>query len=518
MAEGRKVGAITYREADQDYFDKRRLRRHAGVWSLWALGVAAVISGDFFGWNFGLAYGFGGLLVATVVITIMYFGLCWSIAEMSPALPHTGGAYSFSRSAMGPWGGFATGVAETIEYVITPAVIVVGIGAYMNSISDDLLGFTMSQPLWWLIFYGIFVGLNFIGVETSFRFAVIICLTSLAILAVFFVGAITKLDFTRYAIDTHGGDWFTDGVRGVFYALPFAIWFYLAIEELPLASEESADPQKDIPRGTMWGLVTLVVTAFLILFLNSGIEPGAKALSESDEPLLEGLRTIFGEGTSASILGLVAVAGLVASFHTIIFAYGRNIFSLSRAGYYPHPLSVTHGKRQTPYVALIGGAILGWIAAYIIYENSDTNVGASLLYMAVFGAVISYILQCAAFIRLRRRFPNIERPFRSPVGIPGAAVAGLIALGALVAILENGEYRNGVYGVAIVYLVAIAYFAIAGRHRLVLSPEEEFAMTRGEHGRPQREGYGQTRLEETAAPPGEAPGTPPDPPAGPGPG
>jgi len=52
----RKVGAVTYREVGADYFDKRRLRRHAGVWSLWALGVAAVISGDFFGWNFGLAY------------------------------------------------------------------------------------------------------------------------------------------------------------------------------------------------------------------------------------------------------------------------------------------------------------------------------------------------------------------------------------------------------------------------------------------------------------------------------
>ena len=148
----RRVGGVTYQDVGTEYFDKRRLRRHAGVWSLWALGVAAVISGDFFGWNFGLAYGFGGLLVATIVITIMYFGLCYSIAEMSPALPHTGGAYSFSRSAMGPWGGFTTGVAETIEYVITPAVIGVGIGSYMNSIADDLFGFTMSQSLWWLVF------------------------------------------------------------------------------------------------------------------------------------------------------------------------------------------------------------------------------------------------------------------------------------------------------------------------------------------------------------------------------
>jgi ethanolamine permease len=486
VTETRKVGPVTYRTAGDDYFEKRRLRRHAGVWSLWALGVAAVISGDFFGWNFGLAYGFGGLLIATIVVTVMYFGLCFSIAEMSPALPHTGGAYSFARSAMGPWGGFTTGVAETIEYVITPAVIVVGIGGYMDSISDDLFGFSMPRPLWWVVFYAIFVGLNVVGVEASFRFTVAICLVSLAVLLVFFIGAIPNLDFTRFAIDS-GGGWLPDGVSGIFYALPFAIWFYLAIEELPLAAEESADPQRDIPRGTMWGLVTLVITGFLILFLNSGIAPGSGVLAESDEPLLEGLRTIFGSGTSASLLGLIAVAGLVASFHTIIFAYGRNIFSLSRAGYYPHPFSITHGTRQTPYVALVLGAVIGWIAAYIIYRFGDAIVGASLLYMAVFGAVISYFLQAVSFVLLRRRLPHIARPYRSPVGEWGALVAAAIALIALIAILWNSEYRPGVYGVALFYLVAVAYFAIAGRHRLVLSPEEEFAIEHGEMAKPSME-------------------------------
>jgi ethanolamine permease len=494
VAEGRKVGAVTYREADSDYYAKRGLRRYAGVWSLWALGVGAVISGDFFGWNFGLAYGFGALLIATIVVTVMFFGLCYSIAEMSPALPHTGGAYSFSRSAMGPWGGFTTGVAETIEYVITPAVIVVGVGSYMGSIFEDLFSFDMAQPLWWAIFYVIFVGLNIVGVETSFRFTVLITLISLAILAVFFVGAIPKFDFSQYATGDQG--WLTEGIPGIFYALPFAIWFYLAIEELPLASEESADPRRDIPRGTIYGLITLVVTGFLVLFLNSGIAPGSEALGASAEPLLDGLKTIFGDGTSASLLGLIAVAGLVASFHTIIYAYGRNIFSLSRAGYYPHQLSVTHGTRNTPYVALAAGAVIGWVAAYIIYEAGTSQVGAALLYMAVFGAVISYFMQCVAFVMLRRRLPQIDRPYRSPVGEWGALVGAAIALVSLIAIFWNDDYRPGVYGVAIFYVVAVAYFAIAGRHRLVLSPEEEFAMTRGEHGHPETEGYGRTRVED----------------------
>ncbi|HLE99091.1 MAG TPA: ethanolamine permease [Gaiellaceae bacterium] len=501
----RTIGAVTYREAEAGYFEQRRLRRFAGVWSLWALGVAAVISGDFFGWNFGLGQaGFGGLLIATLVITVMYFGLCWSIAEMSPALPHTGGAYSFSRSAMGPWGGFATGVAETIEYVVTPAVIVTGIGFYMQTIVDDLFGVSIDTWIWWAIFYLIFLLLNVAGIEATMKFTVFICLLSLGILAVFYIGAIPNFDFdllTNIEPEGDNSKWIPFGVDGIFFALPFAIWFYLAIEELPLAAEESHDPKRDIPRGTIYGLITLVVTGFLILFLNTGIEPGAAVIGESGEPLLEGLKTIFGDGTSASLLGLIAVAGLVASFHTIIFAYGRNIFSLSRAGYYPHFLSITHGKRQTPYVALAAGAVIGYGLALLLDQAGrhgwlGGNVGAALLYMAVFGAVISYAMQCFSFIILRRKFPHIERPYRSPVGEWGAAIAAVIALVALVAMFWNADYRAGVYGVAIFYVVALGYFALIGRNRLVLSPEEEFALTGGEHGHPETEGYGTTRVED----------------------
>ncbi|MGH9251638.1 MAG: amino acid permease [Acidimicrobiales bacterium] len=501
--------SVTYREVDQEYFGKRTLRRHAGVWSLWALGVAAVISGDFFGWNFGLDFGFGGLLVATIVITVMYLGMCYSIAEMSPAMPHTGGAYSFGRNAMGPWGGFITGVAESIEYIVTPAVIVVGIGGYMGSIFNDLFSLDIAQPLWWLIFYAIFVGLNVLGIEATFRFSVFICVAALAILAVFWVGALTKLDFQTYAIDA-GGGWFPDGIPGIFYAIPFAIWFYLAIEQLPLAAEESHDPKRDIPRGTIYGLFTLIVAAFLTLFLSAGIAPGSAEVGASAEPLFLGFQTIFGSGTAASLLSLVAVTGLVASFHTIIYAYGRNIFSLSRAGYFPHGLSVTHGKRQTPFVALLFGAVIGYALAYILYEFGTGTVGAALLTMAVFGAVISYLMQMVSFVLLRRNQPNIARPYRSRLGVPGAVVAGVIAAVSLVSLFFNADYRPGVVGVAIWFLAAIVYFALVGRHRLVLSPEEEFAMTRGEHGDPEAEGYGSTRVSDVVGGSGDiAPDTEP---------
>jgi ethanolamine permease len=379
----------------------------------------------------------------------------------------------------------------------------------MEPIVADLTGVTIAAPIWWLVFYLIFLGLNLIGIETTMRFTVAICVLALAILGFFFVMAIPKLDFSANALnivpEDGGSTWFPFGMTsGIFLALPFAIWFFLAIEELPLAAEESHDPKRDIPRGTIYGLLTLVVAAFGVLFINTSLAPGAEGLRTHGEPLLEGFRTIFGSGTSASLLGLIAVAGLVASFHTIIYAYGRNVYSLSRAGYYPHWMSLTLGKNKTPHVALIGGAVLGYGLAFLLYEAGQNgwlggNLSAALLSMAVFGAVISYFMQMLSFVLLRRRMPNIQRPYRSPLGIAGAAVAGVIALISLAALFVRDDYRPGVVGVAIWFVLAILYFALVGRKKLILSPEEEFAMTRGAHGHPETEGYGTTQLADIAS-------------------
>src|ERR1041385_4060647 len=179
---------MNYTAGGDDYLAQRKLRRHARVLQLWAMGVGAVISGDFFGWNFGLASGgFGGMILAVIVMTAMYAGLCFSIAEMSPALPHAGGAYSFARTAMGPWAGYITGLAENMEYILTPAVIVVGVGGYLGAIFETPQAW---EPLWWLACYVVFVLFNIAGVQLSFRLSVIITICALAILVVFYAGSL----------------------------------------------------------------------------------------------------------------------------------------------------------------------------------------------------------------------------------------------------------------------------------------------------------------------------------------
>ncbi len=408
------TGGVEYEKVGAEYFAQRTLRKYAGVFSLWALGVGAVISGHYSGWNFGLGVGgFGGFLIAAIIIGIMYLCLCYCLAEMSPALPHTGAAYSFARSAMGPWGGYLTGVAENIEYVITPAVIVFFIGSYMSGIFPSTAEY---QWVWWIVGYVIFLGLNLLGVELSFKVSVIVTLLALAVLAIFWISAIPHFDFNRWALNIGvdpatgatvelpegNGPFMPLGWYGVLAALPFAVWLFLAIEQLPLAAEESHDPKRDMPKGLLLGFLTLAISATLITFLNSGIgvqnadgtAHGAFYLGGSAEPLLDGFRvTIPG---LAEFLAICALVGLIASFHTIIYAMGRQVYSLSRAGYFPRGLSVTHGKHQVPHKALLIGAVVGFVVMIVIYrvrEDSGAIIGGTLLNMAVFGAMISYFMR-----------------------------------------------------------------------------------------------------------------------------
>lgn len=476
-----------YTKVDQSYFDKRGLRRYAGVWSLWALGVGAVISGHFSGWNLGLSNGWGSMFLATVVIAIMYLGLTFSLAEMSPALPHTGGAYSFARTAMGQWGGFITGLAENVEYVLTPAVIVFFISSYMSGIFGTA---PESLPLWWIGFYILFVTLNVVGVELSFKVTLVVTLLALSCLVVFWISALPNIDFAKWAMNIGAdgnvlpegnGPFLPKGWIGVLASMPFAVWLFLAIEQLPLAAEESVDPKRDMPRGILAGIFTLIVSAFMILWLNPSVAGiGSHKLSTSGEPLLDGFKAIYGDGI-AKTLATVAVLGLVASFHTIIFAMGRQVYSLSRAGYFPPALSVTHGSRKTPHRAMIVGTVLALAVMFILWfklgsDKGAAVIGGTLLNMAVFGAMLSYISQAVSFILLRKNFPSLERPYRSPFGNFGAVLTVVIAAVTLYFQMTDPVYQQGVVWVAIWIAVGTLYFALVGRKRLILSPEEEFAM------------------------------------------
>ncbi|MDT0442901.1 ethanolamine permease [Streptomyces johnsoniae] len=457
--------------ADAAYLRRRALRAgSAGPLLLTGLGVAYVVSGDYAGWNFGLAEGgFGGLAVAAVLMGLMYTCMVFALAELASVLPTAGGGYGFARRALGPWGGFLTGTAILIEFVLAPAAISIFIGDYVESL--DLFGLTSGWPVY-LGCFVIFLAIHLWGVGEALRFSLVVTAVAVVALLVFAVGAFAEfdasgLDDIPVDEDAFGsGSWLPFGLMGIWAAFPFGMWFFLGVEGVPLAAEETKDPARTLPRAMAWAILVLLVLAVLTFLAAAGAR-GSAAVQSAGNPLVAALEP-DGETTALSrFINYAGLAGLVASFFSLVYAGSRQLFALSRAGYLPRFLSLT-SRRKAPYLGLLLPGALGFGLA------AATGDGARMLNVAVFGATISYALMTLSHIVLRRREPDLPRPYRTPGGIVTSGVAFTLALAALVAtFLVDREAAFIALGV---YVVALGYFAFYSRHRLVAAaPEEEFA-------------------------------------------
>ena len=464
----RHVHGADYEDAGADYLDKRQLQRGAGgPVLLVTLGVGYVIAGDYAGWNFGLAQGgWGGLLIATVLMGAMYTAMCFSLAELSSIIPTAGGGYGFARRAMGPWGGFLTGTAILIEFVLAPAAVVTFIGAYV----ETLVGF--GGPLVYLFFYALFIGIHLYGVGEVLKLMFAIATVATITLLVFVAGMIPHFDpsnlFDIAPTQAAGASSFLPfGYLGIWAALPYAIWFFLAVEGVPLAAEEARDPVRDVPKGLIGGILILCLLAALIMVLGVG-GAGSSVIQESGNPLVDAIQSpqaYGGPNALSSFVNIVGLVGLISSFFAITFAYSRQTFALSRAGYIPRVLSLTSGRR-VPFLALLVPGAFGFLL-------SLTGQGDLLILVSVFGATVSYVLMMLSHLLLRVREPDLERPYRTPGGIFTSGVALVLAAVATVAGLLVDP--RVVVVTAVVYVIMIAYFALYSRHHLVSqAPEEEF--------------------------------------------
>lgn len=451
-----------------EYFQKRTLKKGAVSWILlMTLGIAYVISGDFSGWNYGIGYGgWAGMVIAFVVMGAMYLFMVFGLAEMSSAMPTAGAGYGFARRAMGRAGGALTGFAIMMEYTIACGAISLFVSGYVHS-----LGLFADAPTVAIIaaFFLVFVGIHLVGVGEALKVVFAITAVALVALVAFAIGMVPHFDVANlFNIVPAEGEsaLFPNGFGGVLAALPFGIWLFLAVEGVPLAAEESADPKRDMPKGIIGAMTALVVTGTLVVLLTAG-GAGAELAGASDAPLVDCLNAV-GNGGLATLVNCLGLAGLIASFFSIIYSGSRQIFALSRAGYLPKSLSVT-GSRKTPYVALIVMGGIGFGMAALVQD------GSVLLNIAVFAACISYAMMNLSHIILHFKEPSMERGFVAPGGVALTAIA--LAL-SLVAIVSTFVVDSFAAGCALAVLVALmAYFFLYSSKRLVgNAPEEEFEM------------------------------------------
>lgn len=385
---------------------------------LWGLGVGYVISGMYFGWNLGLEQGGTlGLAIATIFIVIMYVTFTFSYTELACAIPKAGGAFDYANRALGKDMGFIAGMAQNIEFIFAPPAIAFAIGAYFNLFFPQI-------PILGIAIFGyiIFTALNIYGVKAAAIFELTITILAVGELLLFAGITLPHFEFSNLRQNALPNGW-----KGAFASIPFAIWFFLAIEGVANVAEEAINPKRTILVGFGSAIFTLVILCILTFASSVGVA-GWEAVvykpdgSTSDSPLPLALAKVVGSNNVLyHLLITVGLFGLVASFHGIILAAGRSVFEFGRVKFAPGFLGNIHARFKTPSNALIVNMVIGIIALL-------TGKTSEIITISVFGALTLYIISMISLLLLRKNEPTLDRPFKVPLYPAFPVVALLIAV------------------------------------------------------------------------------------------
>ncbi len=415
---------------------------------LWAIAVGLVISGEYFGWNLGWGVsGTIGFLISTLVITVMYITFIFSYTELTTSIPHAGGAFAYAYRALGPVAGLVAGYATLIDFLFATPAIAFALGAYLHFL------WPVIPVLYSALFFNVvFIGINILGVKESATFSVFITILAVAELLLFM--GIVSPHFKMNNFLSHPMPF---GWAGIFAALPYAVWFYLAIEGVAMVAEEVKEPKRNIPKGYISGLATLVFLALGVMIFTGGLTDWRK-LSGLDYPLPEAISIAIGKASNfTKIFASIGLFGLIASFHGTILASSRQVFAMARSGYMPRFLSKVSHRFKTPHWALIAGGIVSCYALYML----DTN---KIIVLSVMGAILMYMMSMISLFVLRVREPGLERSFKSPFYPVFPAIALIISTITLFAMIYY-NFKLSLYffeGLAL----AIILFMLMGKHKV----------------------------------------------------
>ena len=414
---------------------------------LWAIAVGLVISGEYFGWNYGWGVaGTVGMLIATFAVTVLYITFIFSFTELTTSIPNAGGPFTYAYKALGPIGGLIAGYATLIEFLFAAPAIAYALGSYMHFLNPS---FDVVYTA--ITCYVLFTLINLLGIKESAIFTLIITLLAVTELLLFMGVVAPHFQMSNFMHNSMPFGW-----GGVFAALPFAIWLYLAIEGVAMVAEETKDPKHTIPKGYILGIATLVLLALGVMILTGGITDW-KNLSAIDYPLPEAIGIALGKNNQLTkIFAGIGLFGLIASFHSIIMTYSRQIFSLARENYLPSFLSKVHSDFRTPYWALLSGGAVGIIAIL----SGKTN---ELIIFSVLGAVVMYIISMISLFVLRKKQPLLDRPFKAPFYPYFPVIALLLSSICLVAIIYYNWALSIIFFISLLLLIIL--FVALGKHK-----------------------------------------------------
>jgi ethanolamine permease len=444
-------------------------RRVLRTLDVWALGVGIVVCGQYFGWNLGLkGNGPAAMLIASLIVCVLFLAWVLTLSELAVAMPTAGGPLEFGRRAGGPWLGFLMAWSLLLSCLFGAVATALASGGYVAFLFDPVAPSPRVAAGASLATIVLFFLLQGQGAAEQSRALVWMTCGAIAALVVFWAVAATNFSWGRVWPD----DELLPGNKGwgaVLDAIPFALWWLIIIEGVALAAEETQQPQRSIPRGLTWAMLTVIGMVVLTVAAACGATHYADLAAGPDGkdidyplPLVVGRALAGGFPVLLYAFTAVALLGLVASYHGLLYGTSRQAFALGRDGYLPSALGWLHPRRGTPVTALVAvsAVVAGFAVANLWFVES---IKLAVL-VAGLASLIWYILAMVCLLVLRSREPDLFTRYRAP--LPRLLPFVVLALSAVALAVYPRIDANVVPLTAALYAAGGGYYLLFARPRL----------------------------------------------------
>ncbi len=471
-------------QEDRKYLRDHALKKPLRLLDIWALGVGAVITGEYFGWNLALKDNTPiAVLIATLIVCLLYLVFVPVLAELSVAMPFAGGPQGFGRRTFGPLMGFIMGWSMYLECQFATIATALATGGYVAFLVNPEAPSPMVQLLAGLGTVAAFLGLHLTGVKQQSK--AMVFMTYGAIVGLFLFWGLAATNFSWDRIITRPLLPTEKGWGSVLDAIPYCLWWLVIIETIALAAEETENPKRSIPRGLVLAQITLIGLVGPTWLFACGALDNSQALvfeSNGDDvsyPLAKVIRDIpIGQNLFVVYgFGIIALFGMVASYHGMVYGTSRQLFALSRAGYLPTILGTVHPSKRTPNAALLFSSIItAFFLVGSLWFSKEINVAVLI---STLTALIWYLLAMVCLYVLRKRESELFNRYRAPLGVLLPLM--VVLLSGLAAWVYSGIDVKILPITGSLYLMAIGFYFVWSRRRLQTGAPENLSARLDDH-------------------------------------
>ena len=364
-----------------------------------------------------IAFLFGGAIILVIGLTY---------AELAAAMPFAGGEHIYSHRALGAGASFICTWAIILGYVSVVTFEAVALPTVLDSLIPGLDKFFLWQIAGWDVYLSwvltgvagsmLMTYLNIRGV----RMAAVV--QSVVVLAILIVGVLFVSGAAVTGNSSNMEPLFQDGLSGISLVLVMVPFMFVGFDTIPQAAEEINLPYKDIGAVLMLS-VAMAIVWYSLIVLGVGLSLDEAAIVNSEVVTADANAAIYGEPGRVGLL-VAGLAGIITSWNAFILGGSRAIYALANAGLLPRFLAKLHPKYRTPYNAVLLIGALSVIGPFFGRPVLVWVVDAGGL-----GIVVAYSMVAASFLILRKKEPELERPYKVPFGNAVGIAALILSLG-----------------------------------------------------------------------------------------